>query len=683
MSEHRRLSAVAVFLAGFLPIVATGCSSSALSPTARPERPPRETASEADSALESRALLLLLSDRRMFDATSFELMLGEPPPIREVLAMTLGRIGDPRGRSLLQGLLVDSEPEVRQAAAFALGELGSDDARRALIVASVDDDPEVGALAVEALGKLGAPLADVRRALGALEPPAGARRLAPFLFLFKEVAAVGVAKELLVDPDPEVRRGGIYALGREARAEGLGPLRELVAGEDPYGRAWAARGLGAVGELEDLGRLQALLDDDSASVRIQALRSGGRILGRAEALPPIGWGDRLGRLVRDPEPGIRAAALEVGGSFLPHPQLEASLRRVWSDGEPRERELALLALVAGGVADAGELAEAAALSGDRWLRARAAEAAGTLGGSELLGRLIHDGEPLVRATALGGLAELGERAPLIAALDDSDPVVRATALDALALAPELTTGEVVRAIDRAVADGADNDVRRTGIDVLLRRATERPAEDRPAVIEALERLASDDDWLIRRTAAGALAELDEPRPDIGPVETGRSLEAYRRIVRQTSRPRSVELQTERGNLLLELACPEAPMTCLSFLQLVRLGFFDGNRIHRVVPDFVVQGGDPRGDGWGGPGYALRDEINRLRYRRGTLGMALSGPDTGGSQFFVALAPQPHLDGGYTVFGRLVAGDEVLDRLRQGDRIVAARELEGADSRPVR
>jgi cyclophilin family peptidyl-prolyl cis-trans isomerase len=96
----------------------------------------------------------------------------------------------------------------------------------------------------------------------------------------------------------------------------------------------------------------------------------------------------------------------------------------------------------------------------------------------------------------------------------------------------------------------------------------------------------------------------------------------------------------------------------------------------VVPDFVVQGGDPRGDGSGGPGYAIRDEINRLRYRRGAVGMALSGPDTGGSQFFVTLSSQPHLDGGYTLFGYVTAGEEVLDRLIQGDRIESVREVGG-------
>jgi len=100
-----------------------------------------------------------------------------------------------------------------------------------------------------------------------------------------------------------------------------------------------------------------------------------------------------------------------------------------------------------------------------------------------------------------------------------------------------------------------------------------------------------------------------------------------------------------------------------------------------VPDFVVQGGDPRGDGLGGPGYSIRDEINRRRYRRGAVGMALAGPDTGGSQFFIALTPQPHLDGGYTVFGEVVAGMDVADRLLQGDRIERVREVPGRTEPP--
>jgi cyclophilin family peptidyl-prolyl cis-trans isomerase len=132
--------------------------------------------------------------------------------------------------------------------------------------------------------------------------------------------------------------------------------------------------------------------------------------------------------------------------------------------------------------------------------------------------------------------------------------------------------------------------------------------------------------------------------------------------------------------VIELLAEEAPMTAESFVALARRGFFDGTTIHRVVPDFVVQAGDPRGDGTGGPGYALRDELNPLPYVRGRVGMALAGPDTGGSQWFVALSRQPHLDGAYTVFGEVTAGLEVLDRIEQNDRLLSVKVRE--ESRPA-
>jgi cyclophilin family peptidyl-prolyl cis-trans isomerase len=135
------------------------------------------------------------------------------------------------------------------------------------------------------------------------------------------------------------------------------------------------------------------------------------------------------------------------------------------------------------------------------------------------------------------------------------------------------------------------------------------------------------------------------------------------------------IESGRGRAVLELDAEEAPLTVESFRALAARRFFDGIVIHRVVPDFVVQTGDPRGDGSGGPGYAIRDEINALRYARGAVGMALSGPDTGGSQWFVTLAPQIHLDGGYTVFGRVREGADLFDRTEQDDSLVSVRVTE--------
>jgi len=130
------------------------------------------------------------------------------------------------------------------------------------------------------------------------------------------------------------------------------------------------------------------------------------------------------------------------------------------------------------------------------------------------------------------------------------------------------------------------------------------------------------------------------------------------------------IRTPRGDISLELFGADAPITVNNFLTLARTGYYRGTRFHRVVPNFVIQDGDPRDDGNGGPGYAIRDEMNPRRYDRGALGMALSGPDTGGSQYFITHSPQPHLDGHYTVFGRVIRGFSALDAIVQGDPILA-------------
>ncbi|MBE0567640.1 MAG: peptidylprolyl isomerase [Krumholzibacteria bacterium] len=124
--------------------------------------------------------------------------------------------------------------------------------------------------------------------------------------------------------------------------------------------------------------------------------------------------------------------------------------------------------------------------------------------------------------------------------------------------------------------------------------------------------------------------------------------------------------TGRGTFELRLRADVAPNTCAVFLDLVRRGFYDGLTFHRVVPDFVVQGGDPTGTGWGGPGYTIRSEWSPLPYARGAVGIAHSGKDTGGSQWFVTLSEQPHLVGRYTVFAEVAEGLEVFDAMQPGD-----------------
>lgn len=137
------------------------------------------------------------------------------------------------------------------------------------------------------------------------------------------------------------------------------------------------------------------------------------------------------------------------------------------------------------------------------------------------------------------------------------------------------------------------------------------------------------------------------------------------------------IETDRGNIEIELYADDAPKTVNNFVFLAREGFYDGIKFHRVIPNFVIQGGDPEGTGMGGPGYKFEDETSGKRqvHERGVLSMANAGKNTNGSQFFITHAPQPHLDRKHTVFGKVTSGLEVVDSIKQGDvmRKVTIRE----------
>lgn len=134
------------------------------------------------------------------------------------------------------------------------------------------------------------------------------------------------------------------------------------------------------------------------------------------------------------------------------------------------------------------------------------------------------------------------------------------------------------------------------------------------------------------------------------------------------------LKTSKGEILLELYEDEAPNTVANYVSLVEKGFYDGLKFHRVIPDFMAQGGDPKGSGSGGPGYHIKCECVRKDHRkhdRGVISMAHAGPDTGGSQFFITFRATPHLDGKHTVFGHVIKGMDVVDQLKNGDVIEKA------------
>ncbi|MCD6586125.1 MAG: peptidylprolyl isomerase [Desulfobacteraceae bacterium] len=130
------------------------------------------------------------------------------------------------------------------------------------------------------------------------------------------------------------------------------------------------------------------------------------------------------------------------------------------------------------------------------------------------------------------------------------------------------------------------------------------------------------------------------------------------------------MDTTKGEIELELYPEHAPKTVNNFVFLAKEGYYDGISFHRVINDFMVQGGDPTGSGSGGPGYNFEDEFtgNPLTHERGVISMANSGPGTNGSQFFITHSPQPHLNGRHTVFGKVIKGDDVVDAIQQGDKM---------------
>ena len=259
---------------------------------------------------------------------------------------------------------------------------------------------------------------------------------------------------------------------------------------------------------------------------------------------------------------------------------------------------------------------------------------------------------------------------LVSGLRDPDFYVRATVIGALADRPSANDlAAVLSSYTQAARDSA-NDARLAAIQYVATLWKRDSASLTAAQRAQLFQLAVPADPL-ERAAGRGVPSWEKWRSVVAtPKPTGWYEQLVRSIVVPVLSGKSLNatINTVRGPIRLELFGADAPITVWNFLTLARSGYYRGTRFHRVVPNFVAQDGDPRDDGNGGPGYAIRDEMNRHRYERGAVGMALSGPDTGGSQYFITHSPQPHLDGHYTVFGRVINGFDVLDRIVQGDLI---------------
>ncbi|HET6363195.1 MAG TPA: peptidylprolyl isomerase, partial [Gemmatimonadota bacterium] len=553
--------------------------------------------------------------------------------VRADAAFALGLTADSTAEdALLEALEGESDSGARGELLDALGRAGGSGSLAALAASSAEGDER--ALLALALG---------RYEIRGIHDPAAVERLAA----------------LAADPDPLVVADAAWYFARAdtaAWSSRVPALRRALDGLDPK----ADDAQVAIHLLAALGRLDRPEDRDRLVAWLEGAADWRARVSAARALSGFTRDSlvtrRLVRALDDPRVHV---AIEAARALSAEDSLDAAVeaeigRRIMSRPDPWQISV--------------ELLPAIARAGHSRL--------------VLLWLLWLDGNPPRNVTAYtAGLRSLGwgdgREAYLVLqhAATRPEPRISVAALEALAqwwtrgVRTEELTPEVYYAVfDRALRS-RDVAAVATVAPVLADSAFVALGsvpflED---VYEDLEAPADNEAIIAVREALEAAGAQVPPAPALAPA---RAIDWQ--FLRQHGPRPTLRLDTTRGTIELELDAESAPQTVETVLRLAGDGRYDGVEFHRVVPGFVVQGGDVgRGDGWGGPGYAIRSELTRIPYDRGTLGMASAGKDTEGSQYFVTHGMQPHLDGRYTAFGRVVSGMDVVDAIRVGDRVQRA------------
>jgi cyclophilin family peptidyl-prolyl cis-trans isomerase/HEAT repeat protein len=639
--------------------------------------------------LDKMARLAALEDRRTLGGGDLERLIHDPDKgVRRRAALAAGRIGDPAVVPALVDLMNDSDPELRQMAAFGLGLIGDRQAVPRLVASLKDVAAVVRARSAEALGRIG----DARAAGDLVQMiletmPKGAAVVSvrgddpgnandPWLELRLGLFALARLKDakaaeaaLLLAGQPRFDWWAVAWTAMRIESPLLRPvLLAAAASDDRLARAFAARGLGALKDVAALDTLATLARDPDETVAGSALR----------ALATIG--DARGTsiavaVLASPNLTLKREALSALSALPPDRSLRARVVPYVGHEQPAIRAAALSALAK---IDRDEFA--LVLSGldpdPVWfVRAALATALGERADEQSVGilfGLLKDPDVRVLPYVLEAMRKArGNDAAetLKSHLEHPDIAVRAAAIENLAeLKLPGLSAILVAALKKGAAD-REIDARAAAIAGLGQQ------KDDAAKAALREAAARDASRVLRVQAGAALTALGETPPAPGPESVLRPNLDYREAMAPYDPPPGATLYTPRailytrkGKIEIHLNIVEAPLTVQNFIDLARRGFYDGLSFHRVVPGFVIQGGDPRGDGNGGPGYQLRCEIGERPYGRGAVGMALSGKDTGGSQFFITHVPTPQLDGGYTLFGWVASGMDVVDQIQPGDAI---------------
>ena len=600
--------------------------------------------------------------------------------VRARAAVALGRIMKPETIPTLLDLLKDERAAVRLEALFAAGQLGLvpeglKEGDAGLLINDVklklsSEDEQARARAVEALGKLAGDKAPLLVAPFLKDVSAAVRRqAASACFRWRQVLRwrdptakpPDMPKEVVQalcdaagDADPEVRWRAIHALVRSGSSPEAAAIKRFLEDKEPLCRVFALNLIERLKTKDLANEAASAQQDGDAQVRQASLR----------VLFALERPDLLSKeLANDPSHHVRESVADLvadEGAFLDG---------LSQDKSPAVRSAALLARVRISGERALPSVERALSDENPVLRVAAAKGAGHMkaAGLPLLRKACKDDLEEVRAAALVMLGDIeGDMAwtAIKEGLVAKGIGERGSAVEALGKRkePEATAAAIECFKNSSGREWVE--IRESIVDQLAARPPE-------ATTEFLVEIAQTE--TVPSVRQKAVAALDKrkvlPMAQNKGGATTRSPHAARRF---KSNP-VVILETTKGTLEIECFASEAPIHVANFVGLVEKGFYNGLKWHRVVPNFVIQGGDPLGNGWGDAGWSLRAEINAIPYKRGTLGMPRSaGFDTGGSQIFITHLPTPHLDGYYTVFGQVTQGLDVIDRIEIGDRIVKAR-----------
>ncbi len=627
-------------------------------------------------------------------------------------------------------------------AAFALGEIESPLAAADLIEAN--DKGPLRARSLEALGKIAAAMPKEQEArqkelaaaiLDKLSHEHRSRARPDDLTVLLGLTAVlrsrpanagPVVAEFLTYSSPRIRADAANTLARLRLNDGNAQLRKLLVNDsEPDVRANAARVLGATEEKSAFNSLlDAALHDQDLRVRVSAIRAlaslkdasaTARLIERGDVLLPsakaptkavpveanelLEIATTLGRLRQNTDDERTVLWLRQLRPIIgPAPEVEIALARIHPSSYPtalgagapaRERVQEALLMnwrAASSVAQGlGEIATVPDTAKDnKALRADAEDLLRAMLDYQNSDVSVKTVAPVhseyaipdvLRAFAAFKPKDLDK--VLGSHLRQPDVIIRGTAAELLGELPpdDSIINTLVNALAVALRDKELNDAALAILDSL---GKQKNATANDAIKSALD----SEDHLIRRRAVALLKTnaVGDFSSRIQTVKSGNSTVDYNRAIARIGTPVTAVVSTTKGSFNIQLLPEEAPLTVDNFINLARRNYFGGITVHRVVPNFVIQDGDPRGDGNGGPGYQIRCEINQSPYGRGAVGMALSGKDTGGSQWFVTHAPQPHLDGGYTVFGNVISGMDVVDSIVRGDVIRSIVITERAPTR---